>query len=190
MTNSRELIKKIISGDTHAFKSLIHDYQRLVCHVIFKMVTNEQDREDVCQDVFIKVYQNLSKFQFDSKLSTWIAKIAFNTGINYLKKQKVPLFDDVSGENGAVEKYWSEETSPDGFTHERDLTCRLQHEITKLPVQFKTILTLYHLEEMSYTEISEITGLPDGTVKSYLFRARKLLKEKLIAKYQQEELWH
>ncbi len=74
MTNSRELIKKIISGDTHAFKSLIHDYQRLVCHVIFKMVTNEQDREDVCQDVFIKVYQNLSKFQFDSKLSTWIAK--------------------------------------------------------------------------------------------------------------------
>ena len=89
-----------------------------------------------------------------------------------------------------MEKYWSEQTSPDGFVQEQDLTFRLQNEITKLPVQFKTILTLYHLEEMSYAEIAKITGLPDGTVKSYLFRARKLLKEKLIAKYQQEELWH
>jgi len=190
MTNSRELIKKITSGDTQAFKSIIQDYQRLVCHVIFKMVTNEQDREDVCQDVFTKVYQNLSKFQFDSKLSTWIAKIAYNTGINYLKKKKVPLFDDVSGENGALEIYWSQGNSPDEFTQEQDLSLRLQHEITKLPLQFRTILTLYHLDEMSYAEIAKITGLPDGTVKSYLFRARKLLKEKLIAKYQQEELWH
>ena len=190
MTNSRELIKKIISGDTHAFKSLIHDYQRLVCHVIFKMVTNEQDREDVCQDVFTKVYQNLSKFQFDSKLSTWIAKIAYNTGINYLKKKKVPLLDDITEENGALEKHWSEQMSPDGFAEDQDLSLRLQKEITKLPIQFKTILSLYHLEEMSYAEITKITGLPDGTVKSYLFRARKLLKEKLIAKYQQEELWH
>ncbi len=89
-----------------------------------------------------------------------------------------------------MEKYWSEENSPDGFTQEQDLTFRLQNEITKLPVQFKTILTLYHLDEMSYGEIAKITGLPDGTVKSYLFRARKLLKEKLMAKYQQEELWH
>ncbi len=190
MTDSRELIKKIISGDTTAFKTLIHDYQRLVCHVIFKMVPNEQDREDVCQDVLVKVYQNLSKFQFDSKLSTWIAKIAYNTGINYLKKKKVPLFDDMSGENGALEKYWSEQTSPDGFAEDQDLSLRLQDEISKLPVQFKTIVSLYHLEEMSYAEIAKITGLPDGTVKSYLFRARRLLKEKIIAKYQQEELWH
>ena len=70
MTDTKELIKKIVSGDTAAFKALIQDYQRLVSHVIFKMVPNEHDREDVCQDVFIKVYKNLSKFQFDSKLST------------------------------------------------------------------------------------------------------------------------
>ncbi len=89
-----------------------------------------------------------------------------------------------------MEKYWSEETSPDDFIEDQDLSSRLQSEIMKLPVQFRAILTLYHLDEMSYAEIAKITGLPDGTVKSYLFRARKLLKEKLIAKYQQEELWH
>lgn len=190
MTNSKELIEKITSGNTEAFKSLINNYQRLVCHVVFRMVANEQDRQDVCQDVFIKVYQNLDKFKFDSKLSTWIAKIAYNTCINYLRKKKIPLCGDVSGENGSLEKYLSTTATPDDFAEDQDLSLRLQNEIMKLPVQYRTILTLYHLDEMSYAEIAKITRLPDGTVKSYLFRARKLLKEKLNAKYQQEELWH
>lgn len=183
-------IDKIISGDTKAYQSFIEEYQRLVMHIVFRMISNVADREDVCQDVFIKAYQNLSNFHFESKISTWLAKIAYNTCINYLKKKKVPLFNDFSTDGESIDNFLSDHASPDEFAERRDLSLRLQNEINKLPVQFRTILTLYHLDEMSYSEIVEIMGLPEGTVKSYLFRARKLLKERLISKYQQEELWH
>ena len=78
--------------------------------------------------------------------------------------------------------------TPEQFAAETDLNSRLHEEIEKLPVQFRTILTLYHLDEMSYAEIAEIMDMSDGTVKSYLFRARKQLKERLTAKYELEEL--
>lgn len=190
MTDCKPLIDKIISGDTKAYQSIIEKYQRLVMYIVFRMISNETDREDACQDVFIKVYQNLSNFQYESKLSTWIAKIAYNTCINFLKKKKVPLFNDLSSEGEFIESYRCVQNSPDKCAEESDLFLRLENEINKLPIQFRTILTLYHLNEMSYAEIAEIMGLPVGTVKSYLFRARKLLKEQLMAKYQQEELWH
>ncbi len=152
------------------------------------MVSNESDREDVCQDVFVKVYQNLSKFQFEAKLSTWIARIAYNTCINYLKKKKVPLFEDHLKEEISIEETITDTSAPDDFAVEEDLSARLKYEINKLPPQFRAIISLYHLDEMRYTEIAEIMDLPEGTVKSYLFRARKLLKERLMSKYRQEEL--
>ncbi len=190
MTDEKKLIEQIITGNTPAFQTLIEEYQRLVSHIVFRMVTNDSDREDVCQDVFIKVYQNLANFHFESKLSTWIARIAYNTSINYLKKKKLPLYDDFSPENQSIEDYKGDNNSPDAFTEEKDLSSRLHNEISKLPAQYRTILTLYHLDEMSYAEIAEITQYPDGTVKSYLFRARTILKERLTSKYQLEELWH
>lgn len=189
MHENRNLVRRILAGETHAFERLIRNYQRLVSHIVFRMVTNQADREDICQDVFIKVYQNLSNFRFDSKLSTWIAKIAFNRCVNFLEKKKVPLFDDIADQEKAVERYAGDDPGPDEYTQAGDLKKLLQREIDKLPIQYRTIITLYHLDEMSYTEIGKITGLPDGTVKSYLFRARKALKQRLEAKYQPEELW-
>jgi len=189
ITDSRLLIDKILAGDKKAFQAFIEEYQRLVSHIVFRMIPNESDREDVCQDVFIKLYQNLVYFQFESKVSTWIAKIAYNACINHLRKKKVPLFDDLSSEGESLDSLVGDNISPDEFTEERDIAFRLQSEIDKLPIHFQTILTLYHLDEMSYSEIAEIMKLPEGTVKSYLFRARKLLKDRLMSKYQWEDLW-
>lgn len=191
MAEPKYLIERILAGDTQAFHSLITEYQRLVSHIVFRMVLNETDREDVCQDVFIKVYRNLSKFQFESKVSTWVAKIAYNTCINYLKKKKVSLFDDFfSSPDESIDNYLRDSDSPVDFAVKEDLSSRLQNEINNLPPQFRTIITLYHLDEMRYGEIAEIMGLPEGTVKSYLFRARKRLKERLMSKYLKEELCH
>ncbi len=190
MTDSRTLIARIQSGDDDAFLHLIERYKRLVYNVVFRMVQNDADREDLCQDIFVKVYQNLGGFQYESKLSTWIARIAYNTCINALKKKKVPLYDDHALEGDSLEKVTANSEKPDEVTEERDLSARLQREIEKLPAKYKTILTLYHVEEMSYAEIAEIMNLPEGTVKSYLFRARKLLKEHLVNRYTPEELWN
>lgn len=185
----RELVDKIIAGDGDAFRELIAAHKRLVYHIVVRMLPNTSDHEDICQDVFVKVYQNLSRFNFGSKLSTWIATIANNTCINFLKKKQVPLLEDCKNGDTPVENLLIDFTSPSRNAEKSDLKLQLQQCIAQLPVQYRNILTLYHLEEMSYMEIGKITGLPDGTVKSYLFRARKLLKDNLLHKYEKEELW-
>lgn len=188
MKNSKVLVEKILSGSSEEFKIIIEAYQRLVSHIVFRMIPKQAEREDICQDVFIQVYQNLGNFKFESKLSTWIARIAYNRCINYLEKKKIPLFHDLSPGEESIEIQSDDSFAPDTFTEHQDRSSRLEMEIEKLPIQFRTILTLFHLDEMKYNEISEIIGLPEGTVKSYLFRARKLLKQRLMSKYKPEEL--
>lgn len=184
---SKQLVASIIAGQTDQFQTLIERYQKLVAHIVFRMVSGEADREDICQEVFVKVYQNLGSFKFGSKLSTWIATIAYNTSLNYLEKKKVPLYDDLGPEESGLDRLPSDGKAPDEVFESKDISEILRKEIQSLPAQYRTILALYHLEEMSYKEISSITRLPDGTVKSHLFRARKLLKERLMTKYSQED---
>lgn len=188
--DTRHLLNKIKAGNTQAFRVFVEKYQRLVSHIVFRMVSNTADREDICQDVFLKIYQNINGFRFESKVSTWIGKIAYNTCINHLRKRKIPLFDDFTPESESLDNFPGNQVLPDTFTEKRDNACHLQIEIDNLPLQYRTILTLYHIDEMSYNEIAQIMELPQGTVKSYLFRARKHLKEKLMSKYQKEEIWH
>jgi RNA polymerase sigma factor (sigma-70 family) len=151
------------------------------------MVLNPTDAEDVYQDVVTRIYEGLPAFRFESKLSTWIASIAYNTCINHLQKRRELLFGDVQGGCDSVERLVSTEPGPDGNAEHADLLERLEREIRKMPVQLRTILTLYHLEDMSYREIGDVMDLPEGTVKSYLFRARKFLRERLMAKYGRED---
>lgn len=179
---------RILAGHTEEFEAVIERYKKLVAHIVFKMVTIEADREDICQEVFVKVFQKLGSFKFESKLSTWIATIAYNTSLNYLEKKRAPLVDDLMPEENGLERLAAETYSPEDCADRGNLSEILIEEIDKLPVQYGTVLVLYHLEEMPYREISEITGLPDGTVKSHLFRARKLLKDRLLAKYKMEDL--
>ncbi len=99
----------------------------------------------------------------------------------------MPL-EELSITGQSVESFLEKSKRPDEITGEKETSMLLENEISRLPVTFRTILTLYHLDEMSYAQITEAMGLPEGTVKSYLFRARKLLKERLKTKYQPEDL--
>ena len=189
LANTKLLVNNILSGETNGFNEIIENYKRLVSHIVFKMVPNNFDREDLCQDVFVKVYQNLGKFKFESKLSTWIARIAYNRCINFLEKKKVPLFDDVvKNEEITVDSMESNVKTPEAVVEERNLSDILNSEINQLPKQYPLIVTLYHIDELTYEEIGKITGMPDGTVKSHLFRGRKLLKDRLVLKYNKEDL--
>jgi RNA polymerase sigma-70 factor (ECF subfamily) len=186
--DNRLLVKKTLADNKKAFESIIERHQRLVSHIVFRMIQNASDREDVCQDVFLKVYQNLRGFQFEAKLSTWIARIAYNTCLNYLEKKQVPLLDDLTTQEHTIETVSDCSVRPDEIVEGREVFSLLQNEIERMPVHYRTILTLYHLDQMSYKEIGEMMELPEGTVKSYLFRARRLLKERLLTKYQREDL--
>jgi RNA polymerase sigma factor (sigma-70 family) len=186
--DSRLVVKKTLAGNKKAFESIVEQHQRLVSHIVFRMIQYKPDREDICQDVFLKVYENLGGFKFEAKLSTWIAKIAYNTCLNYLEKKKIALFDDLSPDERSLETVPGSMANPEELVEEREISVLLRSEIDRMPVHYRTILTLYHLDQMSYKEIGETMDLPEGTVKSHLFRARRLLKDRLMSKYQQEDL--
>ena len=197
MEKDSVLIKKILHGNLKAFRYLIDSHQRLVAHIVYRIVSNSADQEEICQEVFIKVYQNLSSFKFESKFSTWIGRIAYNTTVNYIRKEKLPLFDDIHTRTERESKMEdidrmadikSENPTPEEVVESIDRSMLIQKQIKNLPTPFRTILTLYHLEQMSYNEIGEIMNLPESTVKSYLFRGRKKLKEVLVNELQGEEI--
>jgi RNA polymerase sigma-70 factor (ECF subfamily) len=173
--NDSELISQILNGNMNAFTFLVNRYQKLVVHITGRLIQRHDELEDVCQEVFLKVYQNLGKYRNECKLSTWIATIAYNTSINYLRKFKKG--DEVNPDDSAALRNLTEYRS-DEF-EKSDLHRYLREQIELLPVQYRTVITLFHLEEFSYQEIEQITGMPEGTIKSYLFRAKALLKEKL-----------
>lgn len=170
-----ELITQILKGNMNAFTFLVNRYQKLVVHITGRLIQRQEELEDVCQDVFMKVYQNLGKYRNECKLSTWIATIAYNSSINYLRKfRKVVEFNM---DDSTVLRNLADFNPND---YERtDLHQFIHEQIELLPVQYRTVLTLYHLDEFSYQEIEQITGMPEGTIKSYLFRAKALLKVKL-----------
>jgi len=173
--NDSELISQILDGNMNAFTFLVNRYQKLVVHITGRLIQRHDELEDVCQEVFLKVFQNLGKYRNECKLSTWIATIAYNTSINYLRKFKKG--DEVNPDDSVALRNLTEYRS-DEFER-ADLHQYLRAQIELLPVQYRTVLTLFHLEEFSYQEIEQITGMPEGTIKSYLFRAKALLKEKL-----------
>jgi RNA polymerase sigma-70 factor (ECF subfamily) len=173
--NDAELIKQILNGNMNAFTFLVNRYQKLVVHITGRLIQRQDELEDVCQEVFLKVYQNLGKYRNECKLSTWIATIAYNTSINYLRKFKKGIEENTDDE--AALRNWSEHEIND--FEKTDLHRYLRDQIELLPVHYRTVLTLYYLEEFSYPEIVQITGMPEGTIKSYLFRAKALIKEKL-----------
>jgi RNA polymerase sigma factor (sigma-70 family) len=185
LTDER-LVNSVLCGDKKAFGLIIKQTEGLVAMIVFKMIPNSDDRKDIAQDIYLKAFNKLSGFQFKSKLSTWIGQIAYNTCLHYLEKKKLTLVDDLTSHEILIPG-----THPD-FTEtilfKKELSGILQTEIEQLPPVYKTLVTLFHLEELSYEELAQITALPQGTIKSYLFRARKILKDNLLAKYKKEDL--
>lgn len=197
-TTDRDLVNRVLNGETSAFGIIIRNTENLVAKIIFDMIINESDRKDLAQDVYIKAYQKLSGFKFQSKLSTWIGQICYNTCIDHLRKKKLVLAEsifesetdsskDILDKINTTQRNFDD--SVDTLIIGKNVSEIVKKKIEKLPSIYKTLISLYHNEDLSYEEIGTITGLPSGTVKSYLFRARKELKKDLLLHYKKEDLW-
>lgn len=186
----QQLVAAVLRGDRQAFGSIIKSTEGLVAQMTFKMVNSPGDRKDIAQDVYLKVFKNLPGFKFKSKLSTWVGQITYNTCLNYLEKRKLVLVDEFDEDGGSSDIRM--EVDPQGGTEAllsaKELAGILQAEIDGLKPLYKTLISLYHQEELSYAEIAEITSLPEGTVKNYIFRARKILKENILQTYKRSDL--
>ena len=189
---------RVLGGDKEAFGVIVKNTENLVARIVFELIKNDGDRKDIAQDIYLKAFQKLPGFKFQSKLSTWVGQISYNTCIDYLRKKKLILAANIQSEYEATENdILDRMNSSSGFVAEsaedivigKHISEIVKTEIEKLTPVYKTLITLYHNEDLSYEEIEQITGLPAGTVKSYLFRARRELKNNLLLNYTKEELW-
>ncbi|MBN1651995.1 MAG: sigma-70 family RNA polymerase sigma factor [Bacteroidales bacterium] len=174
-----QLIEQIIGGNTHAFRFLVKKYERLVFHIVGRLIDQQADIEDISQNVFVKVYKKLPEFRGASKLSTWIGTIAYREAIDFLKKNK-RAFQGLENLNLTDSLTLVETNHPENIRTKAERVALIKSLIVELPPVYRTILSLYHIEELSYKEIEKITDMPEGTLKSYLHRARQLLKSQLL----------
>ena len=172
MKDDQLLIERTLKGDMQAFRWLITRNQHLVSRVVGRIIQDEEEMEEVCQDVFLKAYDKLATFRGDAKFSTWLVSIAYHMSLNHVKKKKRPhvSIDEVRSRG-------TNEHGADYVLEQHDMKSILDNAIGMLPEAQRNVITLFHLEEMTYEEVAEITGMPIGTVKNYLFRGRNQLKE-------------
>ena len=171
--NDQDLIAKVLDGDTNAFSVLVNRYKDLVFSLSLKMLKNREEAEEISQDAFIKVYKSLHKFKGDSKFSTWIYKVVYNSCLDRLKQYKknyalVPIDEFNENQVKTLDNAFDALVS-------QDRKNAIQACLNKLPSEDSFLLTLYYFEEQSLEEISKIVGLTGNNVKVKLFRSRKKL---------------
>jgi RNA polymerase sigma-70 factor (ECF subfamily) len=180
------LIERFQKGDASAFGEIVLKYQDKIYNLCRHMLWNAEDAEDAAQDVFLKAYQALPKFQPEASLYTWLYRIATNTCIDYKKK---PLFESLFGDSGNGEKLIhdraSDAPSPEKLYQSKQIDEALQESLGKLSPKLRAIIILKEIEELSYEEISETLEISMGTVKSRIARAREEL-QKLMKKFREQ----
>ncbi|MFO7294684.1 MAG: sigma-70 family RNA polymerase sigma factor [Clostridia bacterium] len=182
MSDEALLVEKAQNGDVLAFEELVSFYAKKIYNYCYRMTNNREDAEDLAQEVFIKVYRNLKSFKRDSRFSTWIYRIAYNTCVDRYRKSK--KLDTVSLNYGkdedAVEiQLVSDDPLPEEEVIKKERYRKLQACIASLKPEYKTALILRDIQNYSYAEIAEILQVPLGTVKSHISRARAALCDAL-----------
>ena len=166
-------IKKILEGDSNSFGVLVERYQNMVFALAFKMLKQREESEEVSQDTFIKVYKSLSKFHGESKFSTWIYRIAYNTCLDRIKKNS-RFSNSIEIDNIPTKDIQLTDTIFEGIER-KERSEIVQRCMNQLPEDERVILHLFYFEELSLKEIVTIVSMTEGNVKVKLFRARKKL---------------
>jgi len=179
-----ELVRRVLAGEEMLFEALVRRYQtRVVAHVA-RMVGSREDAHDLAQEIFLKVFQALDRYNPEFKFSTWLFRIAGNAAIDHLRKRRprtVPLeIPDPESRSGISSiEHESSGLDPYGELRNVERGEAIFRAIADLPVEFRELITLRHFGGLSYEEIARVKNMPLGTVKNKLFRARVVLKERL-----------
>ena len=176
-------INKVLNGDVNSFSILVDRYKDLIFTIAIRMLKNREEAEEVAQDIFVKIYKSLSKFKGDSKFSTWIYKIAYNTCLDVLKKYNkndfVPIDEYTEKQLAGLENIF------DTLVLKEQQIC-IQKCLNLLPYEESILLTLYYYEDQSLEEISKVLNISQNNAKVKLFRSRKKLENILRAQLSTE----
>jgi RNA polymerase sigma-70 factor (ECF subfamily) len=182
--NDIDLVRRILAGEEALFEILVRRYQTRVVSHVTRMVGSRDDAFDLSQEIFLKVFQALDRYNPEFKFSTWLFRIAGNAAIDHLRKRRprtVPLEIPDSESRSGVSAIEHESRGLDPYADLRNVERgeAISRAIADLPPEFRELITLRHFGGLSYEEIARVKNMPLGTVKNKLFRARVVLKERL-----------
>jgi len=173
-TTENQIVARARQGDPAAFETLVDMHAQYVYNLALRVVQNPQEAEDLAQEAFLRAWRGLPAFRGQSKFSTWLYRIVTNLCYSQFPQIKRDLASLVPDEN--ARGLPDEHQSPEGALLNAELRTHLHTFIEELPEGYRILVTLRHLQGMSYKEISQVTGMPLGTVKTGIFRARQMLK--------------
>lgn len=177
-----ELVQSALAGRESGFEELVRRYQRPIAAYVYRMVGDYDAALDLTQEVFIKVYNSLSRYRSEYKFSTWIYKIAHNAAIDHLRRHAARELTLASGDTAERSEVVleSRRMTPEQESERNERCSEIETVVQLLPHAYRELIVLRHSHDLSYDEIAEVTGLPLGTVKNRLFRAREAMREQLV----------
>lgn len=184
-----ELVTRTLAGREDGFEELVRRYQRPIVAYVYRLVGDYDSALDLAQEVFIKVYSSLERYRSEYKFSTWIYKIAHNAAIDHLRRTSSREFEALTTvSDGEVYDRPLLATGADGLalltpeeqSERSERRAEIETVVQTLPAGYRELIALRHAHDLSYDEISEITGLPLGTVKNRIFRARELMRQQFL----------
>lgn len=179
-----DLVATAARGADGCFEELVRRYQRPISAYVYRMVGNYESALDLTQEIFIKVYGSLRRYRAEFKFSTWIYKIAHNSAIDHLRRNATREQSLLIGHEGEqfdlpVE---SKRMSPEQESERKERRGEIESVVRALPANYRELIILRHSQDLSYEEIVDVTGLPLGTVKNRLFRAREMMRQQFLKK--------
>ena len=178
--DENELVKRVCMGETQLFRLLIERHQQHIFNLCYRMLQQFEEADDATQDTFLKAYRSLKQFRGDARLKTWLCRIARNECLNRLRHENMASLDQQLTTDYSFQIADST-SSPLELIEQQETQSIVHAAINKLPHPYRLAITLFHLNGLSYKEISQVMEIPMGTVKTHIFRARELLKSKLQA---------
>jgi RNA polymerase sigma-70 factor, ECF subfamily len=174
-----QLVAASKQGNQDAFAQLVQQHQRRVFNLVFRMLQEYEEANEVTQETFLAAWQGLPSFRGDARFSTWLYRIAYNCALKQLEQRRRDraLQVDLRAEHVVADR--DQEERVDAELEARARQTAVHEQLSMLPAKYRIVLVLRHLQEKTYEEMAEILTLPVGTIKTHLFRARNLLKERL-----------
>jgi RNA polymerase sigma-70 factor (ECF subfamily) len=184
LVSDRELVAIAVDGFDGSFEELVRRYQRPISAYVYRMVGNYESALDLTQEIFIKVYNSLNRYRAEFKFSTWIYKIAHNAAVDHLRRTATREQSLVVGPEGDSFDLPLESArlSPEQESERKERRGEIEAVVRALPANYRELIILRHSQDLSYEEIVEVTGLPLGTVKNRLFRAREMMRQQFVDK--------
>lgn len=177
-----DLVAAVLAGDAERFGDLVDRYQGRLVNYLFRLLRNADDAHDLAQEVLVKVYQALDRYDPQYRFSTWLFRVAQNAAIDQIRRRRLKLVSLRQEVEEGEERDWdlpSPDRGPYGAMRNRERGDAIQQAIDGLPWEYRELILLRHFGELPYEEIARLKQMPLGTVKNKLFRGRQMLKDKL-----------